>query len=71
MLQELVAAEVPVIMSLVDGGRDDNQICVAFRHQFDLINEKNGDTFRLHLVETSKVSAESRKTVTDVIHHVI
>ncbi|XP_071802131.1 GTPase-activating Rap/Ran-GAP domain-like protein 3 isoform X2 [Asterias amurensis] len=53
-VRELVAAEVPVIMSLVDGGRDDNQICVAFRHQFDLINEKNGDTFRLHLVETSK-----------------
>ncbi|XP_038046495.1 GTPase-activating Rap/Ran-GAP domain-like protein 3 isoform X2 [Patiria miniata] len=58
-VRELVASEVPNLMTLVDGGKEDNQICVAFRNQFDLINEKNGDTFRLHLVETSKVNLVS------------
>ncbi|XP_022084284.1 GTPase-activating Rap/Ran-GAP domain-like protein 3 isoform X2 [Acanthaster planci] len=58
-VRELVASEVPTLMTLVDGGKEDNQICVAFRNQFDLVNEKNGDTFRLHLVETSKVNLVS------------
>ncbi|XP_006818781.1 GTPase-activating Rap/Ran-GAP domain-like protein 3 [Saccoglossus kowalevskii] len=55
-VRELYAGDVPILMTLIDGGKGDNQICVGYRHQFDLINEKNGDTFRLHQVETSKVN---------------
>ncbi|XP_070532264.1 GTPase-activating Rap/Ran-GAP domain-like protein 3 isoform X3 [Ptychodera flava] len=55
-IRELYAGEVPTLMTLIDGGKTDNQICVGYRHQFDLINEKNGDTFRLHQVEANKVN---------------
>lgn len=45
-------------MTLVDGptGDSDNMICVAYRHQFDLVNESTGESYRLHHVETNKVS---------------
>ncbi|XP_077987218.1 GTPase-activating Rap/Ran-GAP domain-like protein 3 [Glandiceps talaboti] len=55
-IRELYASEVPNLTTLIDGGKTDNQICVGYRHQFDLINEKNGDTFRLHQVEANKVN---------------
>ena len=55
ILQELQAFEVPSIITLVDGLRSDNQICVGYKNQFDLINEKNGDTLQLYQVEASKV----------------
>lgn len=44
-------------MSLVDGptGENDNMICVAYKHQFDLINESTGDAYRLHHVEANRV----------------
>lgn len=43
-------SEAPVICTLVDSPRPgaDNQICVGYRHQFDLINEKTGEAIRLH-----------------------
>lgn len=53
--QELQTYEVPQLITLIDGNRDDNQICVGYKNQFDLINEKNGDTLQLYNVETSKV----------------
>lgn len=39
-----------MICTLVDTPRPgaDNQICVGYRHQFDLINEKTGEIVRLH-----------------------
>lgn len=45
-------------MTLVDGptGDSDNMICVAYRHQFDLVNESTGESYRLHHVETNRVS---------------
>ncbi|XP_022249773.1 GTPase-activating Rap/Ran-GAP domain-like protein 3 isoform X2 [Limulus polyphemus] len=56
-IRELPAAETPQLLTLVDssvsGG--ENLICVGYRHQFDLINEKNGDSLHLHHVEGSKV----------------
>ncbi|XP_022237896.1 GTPase-activating Rap/Ran-GAP domain-like protein 3 [Limulus polyphemus] len=57
VIRELPVAEPPQLITLVDspikGG--DNQICAAYKHQFDLINEKNGDSLRLHCVEGNKV----------------
>lgn len=46
-------------MALVDGPveESDNLICVAYRHQFDVVNESTGEAFRLHHVEASRVSS--------------
>lgn len=46
-----------MVMALVDGptGENDNMICVAYKHQFDLINESTGDAYRLHHVEANRV----------------
>ena len=55
MLQELQCAEVPHIITLIDGAKGDNQLCVGYKNQFDLINEKNGDTLQLYSVEATKV----------------
>lgn len=42
--------EPPVICTLVDSmsPNTDNQICIGYRHQFDIVNEKTGETIRLH-----------------------
>ncbi|XP_022643618.1 GTPase-activating Rap/Ran-GAP domain-like protein 3 isoform X3 [Varroa destructor] len=50
LVRELNVNEAPVICTLVDTPRPgaDNQICVGYRHQFDLINEKTGEIVRLH-----------------------
>lgn len=47
-------------MALVDGPTEesDNLICVAYRHQFDVVNESTGEAFRLHHVEANKVSRQ-------------
>ena len=47
-------------MTLVDGptGDSDDMICVAYRHQFDLVNESIGESYRLHHVEANKVNFE-------------
>ncbi|XP_019396622.1 PREDICTED: GTPase-activating Rap/Ran-GAP domain-like protein 3 isoform X5 [Crocodylus porosus] len=57
-IREICLSDTPVIMTLVDGptGDNDNMICVAFRHQFDLINESTGESYRLHHVEASRVN---------------
>ena len=61
-LQELDCYDTPQLLSLIDGTRGeadsiraDNQICVGYKNQFDLINEKNGDTLQLFQVDTCKV----------------
>lgn len=56
-LQEICLCDPPVVMALVDGptGENDNMICVAYKHQFDLINESTGDAYRLHHVEANRV----------------
>ena len=54
--QELQSFEVPQLMTLIDGPKGDNQICVGYKNEFDLINEKNGDTLQLYQVDSSKVS---------------
>ena len=46
-------------MTLVDGSRGDNHICVGYKNQYDLITEKNGDTLQLYQVEASKVNLVS------------
>ncbi|XP_060107107.1 GTPase-activating Rap/Ran-GAP domain-like protein 3 isoform X2 [Heteronotia binoei] len=57
-IREICLSDPPVVMTLVDGptGENDNLICVAYRHQFDLINESTGESYRLHHVETSRVN---------------
>lgn len=57
LLQEICLCDPPVVMALVDGptGENDNMICVAYKHQFDLINESTGDAYRLHHVEANRV----------------
>ncbi|XP_074702378.1 GTPase-activating Rap/Ran-GAP domain-like protein 3 isoform X6 [Strix aluco] len=57
-IREICLSDPPVVMTLVDGptGDSDNMICVAYRHQFDLINESTGEPYRLHHVETNKVN---------------
>ncbi|XP_045201546.2 GTPase-activating Rap/Ran-GAP domain-like protein 3 isoform X4 [Mercenaria mercenaria] len=60
-VRELECFDTPQIISLVDGTkgendgiRIDNQICVGYKHQFDLINEKNGDTLQLFQTDSNK-----------------
>ncbi|XP_058861295.1 GTPase-activating Rap/Ran-GAP domain-like protein 3 isoform X2 [Acipenser ruthenus] len=57
-IREICLCDAPVVMALVDGptGENDNNICVAYRHQFDLINESTGESYRLHHVEASRVN---------------
>lgn len=55
-------AEPPLLITLVDsslsgsssGGVADSHICVGYRHQFDLVNERTGEVSRLHAVEGSR-----------------
>lgn len=56
--QEICLSDSPVVMTLVDGPTEesDNLICVAYRHQFDVVNESTGEAFRLHHVEANRVS---------------
>lgn len=56
--QEICLCDSPVVMALVDGptGENDHMICVAYKHQFDLINESTGDAYRLHHVDSNRVS---------------
>ncbi|XP_069762255.1 GTPase-activating Rap/Ran-GAP domain-like protein 3 isoform X1 [Narcine bancroftii] len=57
-IREICLSDPPVVMTLVNGptGENDNLICVAYRHQFDLVNESTGETYRLHHVDASKVT---------------
>ncbi|XP_076014830.1 GTPase-activating Rap/Ran-GAP domain-like protein 3 isoform X2 [Genypterus blacodes] len=57
-IREICLCDPPVVMALVDGptGENDNMICVAYRHQFDLINESTGDAYRLHHVDANRVN---------------
>lgn len=54
-LQELQSFEVPQLITLVDGSKGNNQICVGYKNQFDLIHEKNGDTLQMYNIDTNKV----------------
>ncbi|XP_069702439.1 GTPase-activating Rap/Ran-GAP domain-like protein 3 isoform X2 [Periplaneta americana] len=61
-IREIQVAEPPQLITLVDsslagssgGGVADNHICVGYRHQFDLVNERSGEVSRLHAVEGSR-----------------
>ncbi|XP_050011190.1 GTPase-activating Rap/Ran-GAP domain-like protein 3 isoform X6 [Alexandromys fortis] len=57
-IREICLCDSPAVMTLVDGPTEesDNLICVAYRHQFDVVNESTGEAFRLHHVEASKVN---------------
>ncbi|XP_042158499.1 GTPase-activating Rap/Ran-GAP domain-like protein 3 isoform X6 [Oncorhynchus tshawytscha] len=57
-IREICLCDAPVVMALVDGptGENDNMICVAYKHQFDLINESTGDAYRLHHVDANRVN---------------
>ncbi|XP_018614801.1 GTPase-activating Rap/Ran-GAP domain-like protein 3 isoform X6 [Scleropages formosus] len=57
-IREICLCDPPVVMTLVDGptGDNDNMICVAYKHQFDLINESTGEAYRLHHVEANRVN---------------
>ena len=44
-----------MIVTLVDVVRGDNQICVGYKNQYDVINETNGDTLQLFKLESNKV----------------
>ncbi|XP_051973418.1 GTPase-activating Rap/Ran-GAP domain-like protein 3 isoform X3 [Xyrauchen texanus] len=57
-IREICLCDSPVVMALVDGptGENDHMICVAYKHQFDLINESTGDAYRLHHVDATRVN---------------
>ncbi|XP_060769198.1 GTPase-activating Rap/Ran-GAP domain-like protein 3 isoform X5 [Neoarius graeffei] len=57
-IREICLCDSPVVMALVDGptGENDHMICVAYKHQFDLINESTGDAYRLHHVDSNRVN---------------
>ncbi|KAK2145076.1 hypothetical protein LSH36_704g00019 [Paralvinella palmiformis] len=57
--EELQSFEVPQLLTLIDGPKGDNQICVGYKNEFDLINEKNGDTLQLYQVDSSKILRNS------------
>ncbi|KAG8189266.1 hypothetical protein JTE90_019027 [Oedothorax gibbosus] len=54
--KEISLPDTPQIITLVDSPVSgfDNQICVGYKHQFDLVNEKTGEAQRLHIVEGNK-----------------
>ncbi|XP_025019147.1 GTPase-activating Rap/Ran-GAP domain-like protein 3 isoform X3 [Python bivittatus] len=56
-IREICLSDPPVVMTLVDGptGENDNLICVAYRHQFDLISESTGECYRLHNIDSSRL----------------
>ncbi|KAB0406902.1 hypothetical protein E2I00_002032 [Balaenoptera physalus] len=57
-IREICLSDSPSVMTLVDGPSEesDNLICVAYRHQFDVVNESTGEAFRLHHVEANRVN---------------
>ncbi|XP_012495311.1 PREDICTED: GTPase-activating Rap/Ran-GAP domain-like protein 3 [Propithecus coquereli] len=57
-IREICLSDSPAVMTLVDGPTEesDNLICVAYRHQFDMVNESTGEAFRLHHVEANRVN---------------
>ncbi|CAL4225609.1 unnamed protein product, partial [Meganyctiphanes norvegica] len=63
LIREISVQEVPTLITLVDspiagsaGGGADNQICIGYKHQFDLVSERTGEFSRLHNIETNKVN---------------
>lgn len=58
-VRELQSFDVPQLITLIDGNNDDNHICVAYKNQFDLINEKNGDTLQMYSIEATKINLVS------------
>jgi hypothetical protein len=67
--QEFNLHDTPSLLTLIDGctstmgilsaaacGPDatDNRVCVAYRHQFDLLNERTGDVTPLHTIDASR-----------------
>lgn len=68
--QEICLCDPPVVMALVDGptGENDNMICVAYKHQFDLINESTGDAYRLHHIDANRVRHTCRHTCMEMIY---
>ncbi|KAK3891489.1 hypothetical protein Pcinc_004619 [Petrolisthes cinctipes] len=62
-IREIALAETPTIITLVDspivssaGGLTDNKICIGYKHQWDLLNERTGEVTKLHHVDASKVN---------------
>ncbi|XP_027470101.1 GTPase-activating Rap/Ran-GAP domain-like protein 3 isoform X1 [Zalophus californianus] len=57
-IREICLSDSPAVMTLIDGPTEesDNFICVAYRHQFDMVNESTGEAFRLHHVEANRVN---------------
>nr|CAD7416931.1 unnamed protein product [Timema cristinae] len=60
-IREIQVSESPTLLTLVDsslggsgGGVESSHICVGYRHQFDLVNERSGEVSRLHSVEGSR-----------------
>ena len=60
LFQEIQVPEAPTIITLVDsslagsaGGTADNTICIGYRHQFDLVNERTGEVSHLFSVQES------------------
>jgi len=56
--KEFQLSEAPLVVTLIDsgncfsaGGQGENQICVGYRHQYDLINERTGETSRFYNVD--------------------
>lgn len=43
-------------LSLSAGGNTNNYICIGYKHQFDLVNEKSGEVSKLHSVEGHKIA---------------
>ncbi|XP_075227777.1 GTPase-activating Rap/Ran-GAP domain-like protein 3 isoform X2 [Lycorma delicatula] len=57
-IREIQVCEQPSLITLVDsslagsaGGSADNMVCVGYRHQFDLVNERTGEVSHLFSVQ--------------------
>ena len=47
-------AEAPDIISLLEGvSCQNNKICIGYKNQFELIDERTGDILRVHRIEHS------------------
>ena len=53
LVKEVVIAESPTLLTLVDRGGNGYTLCVGYRNQFDLIDTASGKTTKLHEIDAA------------------
>ena len=53
LVKEVIIAESPSLLTLVDRGGNGYTLCVGYRNQFDLIDTASGKTTKLHEIDAA------------------